>query len=216
MKTRLSAPLLIAATLLPAACITPSLQSGVQTPALLRQQTAGPAIDDSELSAPMRAGLVTALEREGRREGSQLIFKAVPLNRQAMRPLPANRLELQGKFSYYTLSGQLAPGANATVSLYQGSRKVSQVLTGPDGSWRLTAPAPGGYQLRYTLANPRWNIDRYSWEGPEFQVQGALDTGTYTLEKGSQNAEAAYIHDVYNQALTLFEREQNTLNWGCR
>jgi hypothetical protein len=212
-----STPLrLLAVSILLAACsplvTTPGQRSA--TPALLQKQSSGPAIDDSELSSPLKANLLPQIEQEAtRREGNQLVFRAVPLSRQGQRPLNSSRLDVQGQFNYYDLQGQLQPAANTTVALYQGSRKVGQVLTSPDGRWSMAAPAPGNYQVRYSFANPRWNIERYTWDGPQVTVQGGVDTGAYTLEKGSKNAEAAFIHDVYNRALRLFEREQMDLSW---
>jgi hypothetical protein len=207
---------LLASVLLLAACapFTPPVVRSANAPALLQSQSSGVLIDDSELSAPVKANLLPQLEQEAlRREGNQLVFKAVPLSRQAPRPLNSSRLDVQGQFNYYDLQGQLRPAAEATVALYQGTRKVTQALTNAEGRWVMAAPAPGNYQVRYSFANPRWNIDRYSWDGPALQIQGAVDSGAFSLEKGSKNAEAAFIHDVFVRALRLFEREQMDLSW---
>ncbi|PIQ27415.1 hypothetical protein COW36_22705 [bacterium (Candidatus Blackallbacteria) CG17_big_fil_post_rev_8_21_14_2_50_48_46] len=203
----------LASALMLAACAPQPQIQPLANSLALRAQSAGHVIDDSDISAPVKVNQIPILEKEAKREGNQLIFRAVSLNRQSPLPLASNRLELVGQFKYYDLQAQLIPAANATVSLYQGSRAVAQAITDAEGHWSLIAPAPGAYQIRYSFANPRWSIERYSWEGPSLQVQNALDTGVYALEKGTKNSEVGLIHEVYNRALRLFSREQMDLSW---
>lgn len=169
-------------------------------------------IDDTELGGGFRAQDAGRLQQEAiERQGDQLGFATVartPLS----RPQRAG-LSVSGRLMYSDRQQQMRPLALATAGLYQGERKVATALTDSQGRWQVTLPAAGRYQVRYTLENPRWKINKYSWKGPEADVSGALDFGETALQQGSLNGEAAWIHAVYLKALDLFAREQVPLDW---
>lgn len=212
---------LFAALILLGAC-APGLQSTLppSNTNLSAQNSQGdPALDEFDLAPPPQINQQAIVDREIiKTEGQTAIFRAVPFSRQAPQIINTNSLGVRGQFEYYDLKGQLRPGANATVSLYQGSSKVGQVLTGADGRWEIKAPATGDYTVRFHFENPRWKIDRYQWEGPQVQVtsQGTIDIGRFTLEKGTKNAEAGFIQEVYNRALNTFAKENMDLSWWSR
>lgn len=196
-------------------CQTAPLLRSVQGPPLIRAQNNQTAqgteiIDDSEIAGGFQIQDVSRLEQEDLlKSGEQKLFATQ--TRPATGPARSNALS--GRLVFQDRAGQTQPGALATASLYQGSRKVASALTDSNGSWQLPLPASGRYQVRYTLENPRWQISNYSWEGPSVEVSGPADVGETTLIPGSQNAEAAWIHEVYLKSLALFEREQVPLDW---
>jgi len=197
-----------------AACQSMPLPAPRQQPLpnpLLQAQGANP-VDDSDLSAGYRPQVAARLESEGLGQmGAERLFATQQL--QAPRIL-SGQPQVQGRLLYSDRQGQMQPAAQATASLYQGSRRVASALTDAQGRWQLPAPAAGTYQLRYTLENPRWSITNYAWQGPDALIQGGgVDLGETSLVPGSENAKAAWIHDVYLKSLALFEREQVPLDW---
>ena len=175
--------------------------------------------DDSDL-APLRGG-ESPLQR--------LQAEAVATSADAMRfPTRAGNVTMRmgaksgpakvtGRFMVPSLAGGVIPGANATVKLLSGGREVASGLVGKDGSFALTAAAGGPAELRFELSNRYWKISRYSWAGPSLpQLTGIVDAGTTQLESHTANAQAAYIHEIYNRALALFEREGVSLDWWNR
>lgn len=210
-----------AAALLVAACQnTPLPQRNLPLappPANLQAQNAqalgANPIDDSDMSAGFRPQTAARLESEviGQQNGERLFA-----TRSLQGLQPASTPGLSGRLLYTDRQGQTLPAAMATASLYQGGRKVASALTNAQGQWQLPTPPAGAYQVRYTLENPRWVISNYTWQGPEFQVQGeaqGLSVGDTQLVPGSENAKAGWIHDVYLRSLALFDREQVPLDW---
>lgn len=212
--------LLGAVALLTAACntlITPSLPEG-QVPTLTTLSTDGAVTQDEDIAPRLLQNLARPkLQQELlRQDGPRKIFRAVQWQRTSRTPARRGPLEVRGEFRYYDHLGNVLPGANATVALFRDRQMVGSTRTDANGQWQLDAPANGQYHLQFSLENPLWKINEYSWEGQAFTVQGATDTGVYTLEKGTQNAEVSYIHEIYNRALRLFEREGIDIKWWKR
>lgn len=217
MSHRLS--LLAVTGLILAACApTTSLPRTALPPANVQTQSTGSAIDDSDISAGFRPQTAGRLEQEAvLRQGKQLTFATQTrpgILGTPARPLPRNMIG--GRLLYTDAQNQQQPAALATATLYQNNRRVASALTDADGAWQLPQPPAGTYELRYTLENPRWQISRYSWQGPTISVPGNPAIGDTLLSAGSQNGQAAWIHEVYLKALKLFEREQVPLDWWKR
>lgn len=212
MKTPRLLPLAVLALL--AACqVQPVPRPAV--PAVSTQANSRKPIDDTELGGSFRAQDLSRLQQEAiGRQGEELLFAT-----QALRPAQRVQragLNVSGRLMFTDRENQVRPVALATAGLYQGERKVAAAITDADGRWQLEVPAVGRYQVRYTLENPRWKISKYTWKGPDADVQAATDLGETGLQSGTANGEAAWIHDVFLKALALFEREQVPLDWWKR
>lgn len=211
MKTRRLLPL--AALALLAACQA----QPVPNPNLAGQVSAqsGPKraqTDDRDIGGGFRAQDVGRLQQEAiARQGDDLMFATQ--TRSPIQRLQRAGLVASGRLVFTDRNKQLKPLPLATAALYQGERKVAAAITDPDGRWSVELPAAGRYQVRFTLENPRWKINKYSWKGADADVSGATDFGETGLQSGSLNGEAAWIHEVYLKALALFEREQMPLDW---
>lgn len=180
-------------------------------------------IDDQDLGG--RIGSMTQQRNRLQAEAigshaGMLVFRAVP-GRLRQRTTDADTLNVTGKFEYHGLAGTVLPGAHATVALLIEGREVAQTLTQADGSWSLSVARDRANGKKATvqirLANPRWNVVKYSWQGAEIpSLSQDTDTGVARLEKGSTNAQAAWIHEIYLRAIALFEREGIELAWWNR
>lgn len=209
MRIRALLPLLLLA-----ACQS-APQPRTLTP-LSAQNTGNQAIiDDSDISAGFRAQSVTRLQQEAiQKRGEELLFATRSL--KPVQRVQRNGLNASGRLLFNDLKGALKPAALATATIFQGEKRIASVLTDAEGRWQAELPVPGRYQVRYSLENPRWRVGKYSWQGPEAEIQGATDLGDSTLQAGSTNGEAAWIHDVFLKSLALFEREQVPLDWWKR
>ncbi len=172
------------------------------------------AIDDSDLSGGFRPQVAAQVEREA--IGS-FQDRQVYATRQIASPASRGN-GLSGALTYADQHGAIRPAGLATVSLYaKGSeRALAQTQTNPQGQWEFALPAAGQYQVRYTLENKYWNIRNYVWDGPAVEVSSAgapVQTGTTQLAPGTENAKAAWIHEVFIKSLSLFDREQVSLEW---
>ncbi|HEY9843369.1 MAG TPA: hypothetical protein V6D23_23055 [Candidatus Obscuribacterales bacterium] len=214
MKTRRLLPLVAIAML--ASCQTQPIPRGTLPPAGVGAQAAGRGlIDDTDIGGAFRPQDLGRLQQEAiARRGDELTFATVA--RRPVSRLQRAGLSVGGRLVFADRTGQARPAALATAGLYQGERKLAAVLTDADGRWTAELPAPGHYQVRYTLENPRWKISKYSWKGPEADIQAATDFGETGLQSGSTNGQAAWIHEVFLKALALFEREQVPLDWWKR
>lgn len=224
MKSSLTPRLLLGTlALLAVACNTvlvpsTSLPEEAVSLSTLANHTDSYATNDEDIAPrPLNPNTLPRLQRElSRQDGPRKIFRAVQLRRPSISTSQQSPLAVTGEFRYYDHLGNLLPGANATVTLYRDRQAVATARTDANGQWQLTAPANGQYRLQFTLENPLWKINDYSWESAAFSVKGATDTGVYTLEKGTQNAEVSYIHEIYNRSLRLFEREGIDIKWWKR
>lgn len=200
-------------------------QSRVQNPPLpvsaannLRMQGVDTLpIDDSDLSGGFRPQVANRLASElVRTLGEVQVFAA----QTQMNPTPlpqSTALTLQGALDFVDRKGMTQPAAMAKASLVNAQGQVvASAETQADGRWQMQAPAPGTYTIRYTLENRYWNLKNYAWDGPTVQAGQSGDAGLTTLTPGSENAKAAWIHDVYLQAMALFARENVPLNWWQR
>lgn len=189
--------------------IRPQSAQGVN-PAL--QAQSANAIDDSDLSGSFQPQVVAQIEREAR--GS---FQGRQIFATRQTPGQASRTQgLSGALTYADRQGEIRPAGLVTVSLYAAGseRALAQTQTNLQGQWEFALPAAGQYQVRYTLENKYWNIRNYVWDGPAVTVAtSAIATGTSQLAPGTENAKAAWIHEVFIKSLALFEREQVSLEW---
>lgn len=176
--------------------------------------------DDTDLVGPVADADVIGdqLRREAIAQSSASLVFATRAGRVSRRPgAMSGPAKVTGRFLVPALSGGVLPGANATVKLMANGREVASALVAQDGGFELTAPAGGAAELRFELSNRYWKLSRYSWQGPTIaQLSGAVDAGTTQLEPGTANAQAAFIHEIYNRALALFAREGIALDWWSR
>lgn len=192
---------------------TPGL---TQTPTQINAQSVDTLIDDSDLSGGFRPQTAARLENEVVQTLGELRIFATQTT-QAPAPLNRQDLSLTGSFAFLDRKGQSKPAAMARVSLLNAQGQVVNTgETRADGSWQMTAPAPGTYRVRYTLENRYWNIKNYAWQGPTVELTGATTVGLTQLNPDTENAKAAWIHDVYLQSMALFARENVSLNWWQR
>lgn len=146
-----------------------------------------------------------------------LLFSAKVGKVSAAPGVKSGPATITGRFMVPALAGGVLPGANATVKLLSGGREIASGLVGKDGRFELSTPAGGPAELRFEFSNRYWKLSRYSWQGPKLAaVSGAIDTGMTQLEAGTANGQAAYIHEIYNRALALFEKEGISLSWWNR
>lgn len=177
--------------------------------------------DDADLGG-VRVGAFNAMTSRLRAEaiaqvGETMLFAAVPGKVKRQMSPASNTVTITGRFEVPALGGGTLPGANATVRLLRNGKEVASALVAKDGTFALSAPAGGTGELRFELANRYWRLSRYAWQGPQFEtLSGTLDAGTTRLDAAKQNGQAAYIHEIYNRALALFEREGITLEWWNR
>lgn len=216
-KSALSLMALSALLALSACQIQPLSSGNALPPAALQAQQAqqdalrNPPIDDSDISAGFRPQSAARLDQEQiGQEGETRIFAT-----QTLAPVqPSSQGDsIQGRLVYTDAQGAVKSVALATAHLYQGNREVASALTDADGHWTLPVPPAGKYAVRYTLSNPHWEISRYSWQGPQAEIQSAVDLGETSLTPGSENGKAAWIHEIYLRVLHLLEREQVPLDW---
>lgn len=176
--------------------------------------------DDTDLAGGIQAFNATAgrLEAEAIAQTSGTMRFAAKTGKVSARlGAKSGPAKVTGRFMVPALAGGVIPGANATVKLVSGGREVASALIGKDGGFELSAPAGGPAELRFELSNRYWKLSRYSWQGPKLEaVSGTVDAGTTQLDANTANGQAAYIHEIYNRALTLFEREGIALDWWNR
>lgn len=188
--------------------------------------------DDSDLGGPSQKTIyATRLQREVlRRVGSLLVFptrgRSSVSTLAPLRGTEGGTVTVTGQLQYFDPRGSLLPAENVTVSAAerQGGQAVASSLVGPDGRWILAVDRryTGKHlSVTFTLANNFWDIQgessTYAWQGPEIAgLQGDTDTGARTLEKDTTNAQAAFIHEIYNRYLRLFAREKLALSWWNR
>lgn len=130
---------------------------------------------------------------------------------------------IKGAFAYPDENGRLKPGRRATVSALVNGRPVGKALVQADGSWSLSLDSRlkgQSVDVVFTFDNPHWKItgkrNEYAWQGPKLQLTGDVDAGTVTVAGGTENAKAAWIHEVYNRAMDTFEREDIPTHWWNR
>lgn len=176
--------------------------------------------DDSDLGGQIGAFSATAgrLKAEAIAQSGDAMVFATRSGLVKRQPGPASGpAKVTGRFMVPALDGGVLPGANATVKLLAGGREVASALVGKDGRFELTAPAGAAAELRFEMSNRYWKLSRYSWQGPAIPaLSGSVDAGTTQLEAGTANGQAAYIHEIYNRSLALFEREGISLDWWNR
>lgn len=172
-------------------------------------------IDDSDLSGGVRPQSLAKLDSEVMQSlGDLRIFSAQNSAPQTIQNAP---LSITGNFTFLDHKGQSKAAAMAKVSLLNGQgQTVDTAETRPDGSWQINAPVPGKYSVRYTFENRYWKLKNYAWQGPAVDVNGPIHVGSTQLTPGTENAKAAWIHDVYLQSIDLFARENVPLSWWTR
>ncbi len=189
-------------------------------------------VDDQDLTAGARRKQVSTavLAREGQAGASgALVFPTRETRRPAPRPplRAAAGPVVSGVLRYPDFGGQLIPAANVTVHLEArtgmlgGAKEVAAAVTDAAGRWTVELPADlagKGVAASYELGNKRWTINKYRWAGPTIDALAAVnDTGERALDAASQNGKAALIHQVWNRALTAFERENIPIDaWWSR
>lgn len=187
---------------------------GQGTP-LQAQNTESGLIDDSDLSGGFRPQVAAQLESEVLQTlGNTQIFATQTQATPQMNAQGA--ASLSGQLRFVDRKGETQAGAMARVDVIDAQGQTFTTETRSDGSWELNLPTTGQYQVRYRLENRYWQITNYAWEGPAVGVNGPTQAGITTLTPGSENAKAAWIHDVYLQSLALFAREGVPLDWWQR
>jgi hypothetical protein len=185
-------------------------------PTQINAQSVDSIIDDSDLSGGFRPQSAARLDNEAlqtlgdlRIFGTQTVQAPAPLNRQD--------LTVSGTLTFVDRKGQTKPAAMAKVSLLNTQGQVvNSAETRADGSWQVSVATPGSYSVRYTLENRYWNLKNYAWQGPVAEVSGAMSVGVTQLSPDTENAKAAWIHDIYLQSMALFTRENVPLGWWTR
>lgn len=187
-----------------------------RTPTQMSAQSVDSVIDDSDLSGGFQPQSAAKLDSEVIQNlGDLRVFRA----QTPQAPIKLNRQELSitGSFAFLDRKGQNKPAAMAKVSILNTQGQVvSTAETRADGSWQVTVPTPGTYNVRYTFENRYWNLKNYAWQGPVVNVSEAVSVGVTQLNPDTENAKAAWIHDVYLQSMALFARENVPLNWWQR
>lgn len=182
--------------------------------------------DDSDLSGGrMRAeGFEDSLRKEAiAKVGQDLVFKTLiiaPMTGRSVSP-KGSEVKITGVLSYPDFSGKIIPAANATVHVetkgLMGSKAVASVTTDANGRWVAELPgdmAGKSVQVSYELGNKYWTINKYRWAGAAIAaLQPVNDTGERTLSPNSENGQAALIHQIWNRALSTFEKEGIPLDW---
>ncbi len=186
-------------------------------------QAQGSAIDDSDLSGGFRplVGNRLASETIARENGVQLFQTQTRQTqpRSEAQPLQTGALTVAGRLTFTDRKGEVRPLPLAKVTLHTGSgngRVVGTAETRPDGQWEIDVPTQGVYNVRYQLENRYWKIRGYAWQGPTQQVSAPVHVGTTALSAGTENAKAAWIHDVFVESMNLFARENVPLDWWKR
>jgi hypothetical protein len=176
--------------------------------------------DDTDLAGRIGAFSATAgrLKAEAIAQAPATMLFATQAGKVTVRAgAKSGPAKVTGRFMVPALAGGTLPGANATVKLVAGGREVASALVGRDGTFELSAPAGGPAELRFEFSNRYWKLSRYSWQGPKLEtLAGVVDAGTTQLDASKANGQAAYIHEIYNRALALFEREGISLDWWNR
>ncbi|MEB3285280.1 MAG: hypothetical protein VKN33_08345 [Candidatus Sericytochromatia bacterium] len=190
--------------------------------------------DDSDLwvGAARRQVSPAALRREAKEvRGSVAVFPTRVLSARSGGISPRFRARgpvVTGVLLYPDFSGRLIPAANATVRLEArtgalgGSKEIVSGVTDQSGRWVVEVPSGflgKTFTSTYELGNKRWTLQKLRWEGPRIEALSASghDTGERTLEPNTQNGKAALIHQIWNRALTAFEREAiSTDAWWTR
>jgi hypothetical protein len=177
-----------------AACAVAPAVTTVATPAVAGaavSQLASTAINDVDIAPPARnrSQVTQKLAGEGRTVGSVQVF---PLTaKQAFRPT-------RGTTATGRLRALDPKGTEQALSRVTYVAKGQTKLTGADGSFEVPADAK---TVTFTLANNHWALTgkngSYAWS---LDVAGAGDVGTVTPEKGSANAQAAWIHLTFTKA----------------
>lgn len=176
--------------------------------------------DDSDLSGSFNAFSMTESRLKAEaiaQSGDSLRFAARPGKVTTRPSTRSNAVQVTGRFMIPALAGGMLPGANATVKLVSAGREIATALVREDGRFELHAKAGGAAELHFELSNRYWTLSRYSWKGPVIdRLEGEVDAGETELDARTANGQAAYIHEIYNRALSLFEREGIDLAWWNR
>lgn len=205
---------------------TPTTKAASQTMHALGQAKT----DDTDLSGggALVDRLGAGLQREAiGRVGKDLLFRTqiiAPMTGRSVQPKDG-AVQVTGVLSYPDFAGKLIPAANVTVhletkGLLGGGRQVGSVVTDAQGRWVAELPtdmAGKAVSVSYELGNRYWTINKYRWDGPKVESLRAVnDTGERSLDPQANNGQAALIHQIWNRALTAFEREDIPLDWWSR
>lgn len=184
--------------------------------------------DDSDLSG---GALQAAVRSEGlvkeavAKLRDRMTFKTLiisPMTGRAVRPAGSGPT-VAGVLRYPDFTGKLIPAANVTIhlegkgGLLGGAKDLATAVTDAEGRWSLSvAPEHAGKaaSVSYELGNSHWTINKYRWAGPAIErLEAVHDTGVRALDPQSENGQAALIHQIWNRALSTFQREGIALDW---
>jgi hypothetical protein len=174
------------------------------TAAAVSSQLTSTAIDDADIAPPARnrSQVAQKLQTEGQQIGKDRVYSLI--TKQAFRP--SRGTTATGKLHAFDPKGTEFPLARVSYEV-KGQTK----LTGDDGSFEVPADAK---QVTFTFANNHWTLSGkdggYAWKLP---VTGAGDLGTVTPEKGSANAQAAWIHLTFTKAESQLQKYGVGLDW---
>lgn len=147
-----------------------------------------------------------------------IIFKSKKLKETSLANKKANdSYNLFGAVNYYDDKGNLKLGANIKVNINSGNSVIKSTFTDENGKWSIALPKKDfnnkNLSIFFEFDNKYWNIGNesnklYSWKIQDIQsLNSDIDTGVVSPIKDSENAKAAFIHDIYNRYLKMFKQE---------
>lgn len=184
-------------------------------------------IDDSDLIGPRLESQYYRLKLsgEGRREEG-LRFYSMKKSSPESGSLRPRSAAVFGRFVLIDSKGNAHPGRLAKVLLMQNGKAVRTAETDGEGLWSFPASGAllGSYRVHFRLENSLWSLREagsgtvFEWQGPEVVLEGGkeLDAGAWSLEPGSQNGKAGWIHLTYLEAVDFFSRNRIGLEWWTR
>ncbi|MBI3298432.1 MAG: carboxypeptidase regulatory-like domain-containing protein [Elusimicrobia bacterium] len=174
------------------------------------------AVDDSDISGGGKVSK-TALSSE------TVAPRRFALKAAAAPKPEGTALTVSGRFLLTDPKGDSAPGREAVAVLLQGKKEAARVVTGSDGSFKLTAPKAGRYTAVLRLENARWSLvdedsgKPHEWKAGDVDLStGGVDLGELRPDPASENGRIPLIHLLYLEALGTFGRLGLDLAWWDR
>ncbi len=180
-------------------------------------------INDDEMGSSIKnsAFKKNKLETESKTKNN-LLFKTTLIKKGSIKKSEdSNSFKISGVIKYNDDKGNLKDGGNITVNLTVDGKTIASNLTEENGSWiiNLEKAKYSGKNIgvNFQFTNKLWSITgqdkTYSWEGQSITALSSdIDAGTISPVKGTENAKAAFINDIYNRYLKMFKKEGIDIN----
>ncbi|MFN8576191.1 MAG: hypothetical protein U0354_04990 [Candidatus Sericytochromatia bacterium] len=177
-------------------------------------------INDDEIGSSLKnsAIKINKLDIESKnKSNTNLNFKTTIIKKgKTINSKDSQNFNIFGVISYPDDKGNLKQGANITVSLSNDGKNIVNAVTDENGNWTASLDkskySGKNIAVSFQFSNKYWMIGgkdkSYSWSIDSINnLSSDIDLGTISPVKGSENAKAAFINDIYNRYLKMFKKE---------